>query len=132
MHLATYHYGAAADATGDEYKIVKREANASGKAIVALSGAGDIDGIGVLQSVGLGSLGQQVSVCVHGFCKVKLGAVFTPGTTRAPFKSDGDGLAVPATDDDFAIGYLIMDEAVTYAANDVVNAIVSLQNAATA
>ena len=125
---ATYHFGAADNATGDEYKIVMREANAGGKAIVALSTAAAVDACGVIQDVGLGSLGQEVSVCVDGLCKVKLGGVFTPGTTRAAFTSDASGLAVPATDNQTAVGYLLMDEAVTYASGDVVNAIVSITN----
>lgn len=126
--IGTYYAGAAVDGSTWTYKIIKREANAGGKPVVALSGAGDIDGFGVAQDIGLGSVGQTVAVCVSGQCKVTLGAVFTPGTTRASFKSDASGLAVPATDDDFAIGYLLMDEAVTYASGDVVNAIVALQN----
>lgn len=124
----TYYAGAAVDGSGWTYKIVKREANAGGKARVALSGAADIDGFGVAGDIGPGSVGQSVAVCVAGQCKVMLGGAFTPGTTRASFKSDANGLAVPATDDDFAIGYLLMDEAVTYASGDVVNCIVSLQN----
>ena len=127
-HLATYHFGAAADGTGEEFKIFKRAANAGGKAIVERSTAADIDAIGVLQDVGLGSLGQTAAVCVAGVCKVKLGGVFTPGTTRAAFTSDANGLAVPAADNEVAVGYLIMDEAVTYASGDVVNCIVSISN----
>jgi hypothetical protein len=125
---ATYHAGAAVDATGYEYKIVKRGANAGGKAIVELCTAAAIDSIGVVQDVGLGSVGQSLAVCVGGVCKVKLGGVFTPGTTRAAFTSDASGLAVAAADNELAVGYLLMDEAVTYASGDVVNAIVNISN----
>jgi len=126
--IKSYYAGAAVDGSAWTYKIIKREANAANKARVALSGAADIDGFGVATDIGLGSVGQSVAVCVAGECKVMLGGAFTPGTTRASFKADANGLAVPATDDDFAIGYLLMDEAVTYASGDVVNAVVSLQN----
>jgi len=124
--MGTYYFGAAVDGSGDEYKIVKREDNADGKAVVALSAAGDEDGFGVVQDIGLGSAGQSAAVCVAGLCKVKLGATFTPGTDTPLFKSDANGLAVPCdTDLDPAIGYLLMDEAVTYASGDIVNAIVA-------
>lgn len=127
----SYKFGATINGSGNEYKIVKMEAPVGGKPIVALSGAGDIDGIGVVQDIGLGSLGQTAGVCVGGVCKVKLGDAFTPGTTRALFKSDAAGLAVPATDDDFAIGYLTFaDEGSAYASGDIVEAVVALSNKA--
>lgn len=126
MVAGSYYFGAAVDGRGNEYKIAKREASADGKAIVALSGAGDIDGFGIIGDIGPGLVGQSASVCVSGAAKVKLGAAFTPGTTTPLFKSDAAGLAVPCdTDKDQAIGYLLMDEAVTYASGDVVNCIVA-------
>lgn len=125
MELGTYYFGAAVDGSGSEYLIVEREANAGGKAIVSVSGANAANGIGVVQNIGLGSVGQEAAVCVSGRCKVKIGAAFTPGAVPF-FKSDANGKAIPCdTDLDAAIGYLLMDEAVTYADGDVVNAIVS-------
>lgn len=124
--MGSYYFGAAVDGSGSEFKIMKREANAGGKAIVVEANEDDADVIGVAQNIGLGSAGQEVAVCVFGLCKVKLGAQFTPGTTTPLFKSNDSGLAIPCADDlDQAVGYLLMDEAVTYASGDVVNAIVS-------
>lgn len=130
--IRSYKVGAAVDARGDEFKIAMMDAPVSGQPTVELSNLANVLGIGVIQDVGLGSVNQDVGVCVGGVCKVKLGAAFTAGTTRANFKSDANGLAIPATDDDFSIGYLTFaDKGAAYASGDIVECVVALSNKAT-
>lgn len=129
MHSAkSYFFGAAADGRGTEGYIVNRIANAGGKPRIALASANALTALGVVLSVKHGTLGQQASVCVAGECKVRVGAGWTPGTTRPFFASDANGQAVPVGDGDNALGYLVFSEGVAPAAGALCDAIISPMN----
>lgn len=49
----------------------------------------------------------QVSVCISGPCKVKLGDTFTAGTTTRAFFAAADSRADPAVDEKFICGFLL-------------------------
>lgn len=105
-----YHAGAAVDLRGKAGHIVTRGATVGGKAVVALATAESALALGSIKEVGLGALGQPITVCCQGKAQVRLGATFTPGTDSGFFKSDADGKAVPAAAGEAYVGRLLFTE----------------------
>jgi predicted transcriptional regulator len=67
------------------------------------------------------AIGQAVSVCILGVCKVKIGtAGMTVSTTPTPIQGDGSGDAIDATTGDLIVGLLLE----TGADNDLCTCIV--------
>lgn len=130
-YTRTYAVGAAVDAQGFEAHIVRHIAPAGGRARVQLSTANPDDrlfGAGVVVDVPAGvALGQAVSVCIHGPCEVIAGAGWA-AAARPHFVSDANGAAVPAANNEAALGVLILDGPVRPAAGERVGAIITQSN----
>lgn len=130
-YTRTYHVGAAVNAQGHEGLIVRHIAPAGGRARVQLSTAAAADilfAAGVVVDVPAGpALGQSVSVCVNGACEVIAGAGWG-AAARPHFVSDANGQAVPAADNQAALGVLLLDGNARPVAGERVGAIVTHTN----
>jgi len=130
-YTRTYAVGAAVNGHGHEGRIMRHIAPAGGRARVQISTADAADilaAAGVAVDVEAGpTVGQNVSVCVHGPCEVFVGAGWA-AATRPHFVSDANGAAVPAADNQAALGVLLWDGPTRPADGTRAQAIISPSN----